>query len=97
MCSMTPQTAMSFEVGVRDFRDHLSRYLEHVAGGGEVVVTDRGRPVARLVGHGVESPLDRLVAAGLVRPPIRPKTPSGRIRRVKPVGEVASLVAEQQR
>ena len=94
---MTPQTALSVEVGVRHLRDHLSRYLDHVAGGGEVVVTDRGRPVARLVPHGIASPLDRLVAEGLVRPPTRPRTPSGRIRRVKPVGEVASLVTEQRR
>ena len=88
---------MSVQVGVRRFRDHLSRYLGIVGRGGEVVVTDRGRPVARLVPHGIESGLDRLVAEGLVRPPTRPKTPSGRIRRVKPAGEVASLVAEQRR
>ena len=94
---MTPQIPRSVEVGVRGFRNHLSRYLEHVAGGGEVVVTDRGRPVARLVPHTIESPMDRLVAEGLVRPPTRPKTPSGRIRRMKPVGELASLVAEQRR
>ena len=94
---MKPQTAVSIEVGVRHFRDHLSRYLVIVGRGGEVVVTDRGRPVARLVPHGIESGLDRLVAEGLVRPPTRPKTPSSRIRRVKPAGEVASLVAEQRR
>ena len=94
---MTPQTAVPLKIGVRQLRDHLSRYLGHVAAGGEVVVTDHGRPVARLVKHGLESRLDRLVAEGLVRPPTRPKTPSGRIRRVKPVGEVAPLVAEQRR
>ena len=88
---------MPVEVGVRHFRDHLRRYLDIVDRGGEVVVTDRGRPVARLVPRGIESPLDRLMAEGLVRPPIRSKTPSGRIRRVKPVGEVASVVAEQRR
>jgi prevent-host-death family protein len=94
---MAPQAHIRVEVGVRHFRDHLSRYLGIVHRGGEVVVTDRGRPVARLVPHGIESGLDRLVAEGLVRPPTRPKTPSGCIRRVKAVGEVASLVAEQRR
>jgi prevent-host-death family protein len=93
---MTPQTATSVSVGVRRLRDHLSRYLELVAGGGEVVVTDRGRPIARLVSHDAESPLDRLAAAGLVRPPLRPKMPSSEIRRIKPSSEVAPLVAEHR-
>lgn len=33
------------EVGVRDLKNHLRQYLERVRAGGEVVVTDRGRPV----------------------------------------------------
>jgi len=93
---MTPQTAVSVRVGVRHLRDHLSRYLEQVAAGGEVVVTDRGRPVARIVPT-AETPLDRLVAAGLVRAPLRPKRPASSIRRVKPDAPVSPLVAEQRR
>jgi prevent-host-death family protein len=93
---MTPQTAVSVRVGVRHLRDHLSRYLEQVAGGGEVVVTDRGRPIARIV-PAAETPLDRLAAAGLVRPPLRPKPTASEISRVKPSGPVSSLVAEQRR
>jgi prevent-host-death family protein len=93
---MTPQTATSVSVGVRMLRDHLSRYLELVSAGSEVVVTDRGRPIARLVAHDGDTALDRLAAAGLVRPPLRPKMPASDIRRVKPTGEVASLVSEQR-
>lgn len=33
-------------VGVRELRNNLSRYLERVRGGEEVIVTDRGSPVA---------------------------------------------------
>lgn len=36
-------------VGVRELRQHASRYLERVARGEILEVTDRGRPVARLV------------------------------------------------
>ena len=36
-------------VGVRELRQHASRYLERVARGESLEVTDRGRPVARLV------------------------------------------------
>lgn len=36
-------------IGVRELRQHASRYLAIVAGGEQIEVTDRGRPVARLV------------------------------------------------
>jgi len=36
-------------IGVRELRQHASRYLARVAGGESLEVTDRGRPVARLV------------------------------------------------
>jgi hypothetical protein len=32
-----------FEVGVRELHDRLSRYVQHVKDGGEMVVTMRGR------------------------------------------------------
>ena len=37
------------KVGVRELRNNLSKYLERVRGGEEVIVTDRGRPVARVL------------------------------------------------
>ena len=37
------------EIGVRELRQHASRYLRRVAAGETIEVTDRGRRVARLV------------------------------------------------
>jgi prevent-host-death family protein len=37
------------EVGIREVRQRLSALLEIIKSGGEITVTDRGRPVARLV------------------------------------------------
>ena len=58
------------EVGIRDLKNNLSRYVDRVRAGDEVIVTDHGRPVARL------SALDRpndvladLVGSGVVRAP----------------------------
>ena len=56
------------EVGVRELRNNLSRYLERVRDGEEVVVTDRGRAIARVSPIGVERVLDRLIADGVVTP-----------------------------
>ena len=36
------------EVGIRVLRDNLSRYISRVREGEEVIVTDHGKPVARI-------------------------------------------------
>jgi prevent-host-death family protein len=40
---------MTEKVGVRELRQNLSRYLDRVKDGESLVVTERGREVARLV------------------------------------------------
>jgi prevent-host-death family protein len=37
------------EVGVRELRSHLSAHLQRVKAGQTVVVTEHGRPVAKLI------------------------------------------------
>ena len=54
-------------IGVRELRQHASRYLERVARGETLEVTDRGRPVARLVPVRMEAWAD-LVSSGRVTP-----------------------------
>lgn len=83
------------EVGIRELRDNLSRYLDRVRGGEEVVVTDRGHAVARVLPIDGERALDRLVSEGVVTPARRPKQPAGKPIRTK--GTVSDLVAEQRR
>lgn len=85
------------EVGVRDLKNNLSRYLDRVREGEEVIVTDRGRPVARLsaLDHATDR-LAELVAAGVVRPAKRTAR-TRPARRIKPKGPVSDLVAEQRR
>jgi len=36
-------------VRVRELKNHLSRYLKRVQGGEEILITERGRSVARIV------------------------------------------------
>jgi prevent-host-death family protein len=91
-----PVATTPVEVGVRDLKNNLSRYLDRVSDGLEIVVTERGRPVARLLR--IDESADRLadlIAAGLVRPP------RTRGRRLPPpipaAGSVSDLVADQRR
>lgn len=83
------------EVGIRELRDHLSRYLDRVREGEEVVVTDRGRAIARMLPIDGERTIDRLVAEGLVTPAKQPRR--ARPRPLKTAGPVSDLVAEQRR
>ena len=61
---------------VSDLKAHLSAWLEAVERGEEVVVTDRGRPVAMLAPvrglEGEDERTVRLIAAGVLRPARRP-------------------------
>lgn len=57
-------------VGVRELRQNLSRYLRRVVAGERLQVTERGKPVAVLGPvEESETPLQRLVASGRVKPP----------------------------
>jgi prevent-host-death family protein len=59
------------EVGVRELKARLSEYLGRAAAGEELVVTDRGRPVARLVPLDVDDPIARGIEDGWIDPPRR--------------------------
>ncbi|MBK5295687.1 MAG: type II toxin-antitoxin system prevent-host-death family antitoxin [Vicinamibacteria bacterium] len=57
---------------IAELKNSLSRYLDHVREGGQVLVMDRDRPVARIVpvepaSEGADDRLDRLERRGLVR------------------------------
>lgn len=77
---MSPHEPKS-DVGVRELRDNLSRYVEHVADGNEVEITVRGKVVARLVPAAPDAPFAELRRRGLVR------EPEGPFRGFEPPGE----------
>jgi len=80
---------------VRELRNNLSRYLERVRGGEELLVTDRGSAVARVLRVGTEQVLVRLIAEGVVTPAPQPKRRAG--APIKGTGTVSDLIADQRR
>ena len=56
---------------MRELRQHASRYLDEVAAGESIEITDRGRPVARLVPI-TGDPWEDRVSAGEVVEAARP-------------------------
>jgi prevent-host-death family protein len=64
-------------VGSRELKNRLGRYLRRVASGEELLITDRGKPVARLTAVREEPPqpdelLRKLAAEGQVRLATKP-------------------------
>ncbi len=54
-------------IGIRDLRQHASRYVKRAQSGERIEITDRGRPVATL-GPSVTSRWQNMVDAGQVIP-----------------------------
>ena len=82
-------------IGVKELRDGLSRYLADVRAGHTVTVTDHGRPVARIVPVDAPNALERLVAEGRVEP-ARAKKQSAP-KPIKAVATVSDLIGDQRR
>lgn len=85
---------------VSKLKASLSEHLDAVRRGEEIIVTDRGRPIARIVpieGVGAaDARLSRLIREGTIAPPKsrrkeRWKPPPGK----KPTGALAALLAER--
>ena len=51
-------------VGIRELKQHASSVIRRVVSGEPVEVTDRGRPVARIVPIEASQPYERMVADG---------------------------------
>lgn len=84
------------EAGIRDLRNHLSKYLAAVRAGEEIVVTDHGRAIARVIPLEQPRPLDRLIAEGAVTPASSTKQALAAAE-VVGTATVSDLVAEQRR
>lgn len=86
------------DVAVTELRAHLSDWLERARQGDEIVVTDRGIPVARLLGVDTTATLTRLTRDGAIGRPVSDSRPRARGRaRPKPGRPVADRVSEQRR
>ena len=90
-------------VGVRELKNGLTRYLRRTKHGEEIIVTERGKPIALLTpiksakhARSLEARLAALAAQGWVTLPT--KKPLKRIRAVKiPGGLISRTVIEDRR
>jgi len=89
------------KIGVRELRQHASKYLRDVEKGETFQVTDRGRPVALLRPINSRSRLEELAAQGRLRwgngkdllaiRPVKPK------KGIPPLSEILLKMREEER
>jgi prevent-host-death family protein len=86
------------DVAVTELRAHLSEWLERARAGSEVVITDRGVPVARLLGLTTTATLERLAAEGVIGRVQAARRPvaSGRAR-PRSRRSLSGIVSDQRR
>lgn len=86
------------DVAVTDLRARMSHWLTQARNGEEVVVTDRGVPVARLTGLDSSPILESLHERGIIARPARPDRPTARGRSLpRPRRSLSGMVSEQRR
>ncbi len=86
---------MSEHVGVRELRQNLSKYLARVRAGEDLVVTERGRVVARLIPSGTDAGAELAARFGATVPLEPLKVIAERLaRHRRPAGTTDAFLAE---
>ena len=88
---------MSGRVAVRELRQNLSRYLDRVEAGESLVVTERGREVARLISYGPDGYTELARRFHATMPTARLERVGERISRPRaPAGSTDAFLAESR-
>jgi len=84
------------DVGIRELKQQLSRYLERVACGETIRVTDRGVPKAILAPVPGALRLEEGVSQGWIAAPAGRPAPPSRVRRVRARMRIDDALAEDR-
>jgi prevent-host-death family protein len=88
------------DIGIKELKAHLSAHLARVKAGDTVVITDRGKPVAKLVpaaAQDVPAAVARLLASGEANWSGEPLPPFEPIALTAGAKTIAQMIAEDRR
>jgi len=85
-------------IGIRELKTRLSSYMQQVKAGATLVITERGKPVGRIVpmSPSVETRVQELVQAGLMAWSGRKLAPMAPVARTRGRRMVADLLLEDR-
>jgi len=90
--------AYDMDVAITELRAQLARWIDAAREGNDIVITDRGTPVARIVALDSTRVIDRLTSQGVISRPTRSTRPvAGDRQRPTPKRPVADIVSERRR
>lgn len=81
-------------VGIRDLRDHLSRYLAEVKSGRSIAVTEHGTVIGTIVPMRFSERTMELYREGKINLPTLPKRPASEIKRIHVEGGIQDILRE---
>jgi len=86
------------DVAISTLRAELSSWIDRVRDGQEVVITDRGTPVARLIPVDTAPLIEQLTRSGVLSTPKSSERPAaGDLDRVTSSGSVSEFVRQHRR
>ncbi|WP_460397981.1 type II toxin-antitoxin system Phd/YefM family antitoxin [Actinophytocola sediminis] len=85
------------QVSIRELRQHTAGILARVQAGESLVITKRGKPIARIVPAVVSADLSDLVAEGWVTPPRPFLMPTVSAPAGSDAGELISRLRDEER
>jgi prevent-host-death family protein len=88
---------LGVDVAISELRANLRAFVERARAGEDIVVTERGVPVARLSPVPSAEALERLTREGLVSRPLSSRPDARSHRRVPSDSPVSDLVGELRR
>lgn len=86
---------MATVVPTTDYRSRLREWHDRAVAGEELVITENGRPVVRVLAAGAESVLERLERDGLLRR-ARPRRPAAAVEAEPVEGDSASSISRDR-
>jgi len=85
-------------IGIRELKTRLSSYMQQVKAGATLVITERGKPVGRIVplSPSVEARVQELVQAGLIAWSGNKLVPMAPVARTRGKRMVSDLLVEDR-
>ncbi len=88
--------------GIKDLKNNLSRLLDKVKAGEEILITERGKPIARIVKEGngnrsIRAALGPLIQKGMIALPSGSIVKEGLATADAPGRPVSEMVVEDRR
>lgn len=90
------EKSLTTHVGIRELKARLSHYIELAVVGERIVVTDRGKPKAMLIGLERDPMIEQGIEQGWIRSRKRPPAHGRRRKRAKGRYTIEQVMAEDR-